>query len=307
MIPNERMQTSEHVSDELVVKALEDNLAIIRFDLNKRVAYVNDLFAATMGYRKEDLYNMHHKQFCFPEFANSPDYDKFWRNLLSGNSFQDKIERMDAKGNPVWLEATYMPVFDSQQKRIIGVTKVATNITERHNTISELATAFKHMATDLNTKASTGIDRSQELLVDINKIAEISAENTSTLIGLQKQADAIHGIVQTIRNIAAQTNLLALNAAIEAARAGEHGRGFDVVAKEVRKLSTNVEQSIIEVRNNIEAITKEIEKIGAGTTRVQNNIEQSQQKIETAMDDFTNISSSARELDTKAQEFTKVL
>lgn len=307
MIPNERMQTSEHVSDELVVKALEDNLAIIRFDLNKRVAYVNDLFAATMGYRKEDLINMDHKQFCFPKFANSPDYDKFWRNLLSGNSFQDKIERMDAKGNPVWLEATYMPIFDAHNKKIISVTKVATNITTRHLTTSRLATNLQQMAEGLNHKAATGITRSEELLVDINKIAEISSENIGTLSTLQKQAEEIHGIVQTIRNIAAQTNLLALNAAIEAARAGEHGKGFDVVAKEVRKLSNNVEHSIIEVRNNIEAITKEIEKISVGTTRVQKNIEQSQQKIETAMDDFTNISSSARELDTQAKEFTKIL
>lgn len=31
------------VTDELVVKALEKNLAMIRFDLNRRVAYVNEI------------------------------------------------------------------------------------------------------------------------------------------------------------------------------------------------------------------------------------------------------------------------
>lgn len=31
------------VTDELVVKAIEKNLAIIRFDLNRKVAYVNNL------------------------------------------------------------------------------------------------------------------------------------------------------------------------------------------------------------------------------------------------------------------------
>lgn len=301
------MVHSQGVTDELVVRSLEKNLAIIRFDLDRRVAYVNDVFASSMGYNKEEMYGMHHKEFCFPHFVNSPGYELFWQDLFSGKSVQDKIERMDAKGNAVWLEATYMPVFDENHEQVIGVSKIATNITDRQNNMSVVVQRMKEMSDSLNHRAEKGIERSQELLLSIDKIAEVSIENTQTLANLETQAVSIQGIVQTIRNIASQTQLLALNAAIEAAHAGEFGRGFDVVAKEVRKLSSMVQDSIIQVKDSVDAITLEINKISKGTNQVQENIEASQQQIQIALDDFNNISSSAQDLDTQAREVMNII
>ncbi|AIQ25578.1 methyl-accepting chemotaxis protein [Paenibacillus sp. NPDC058367] len=301
------MVHSQGVTDELVVRSLEKNLAIIRFDLERRVAYVNDVFASSMGYNKEEMYGMHHKEFCFPHFVNSPGYELFWQDLFSGKSVQDKIERMDAKGNAVWLEATYMPVFDENNEQVIGVSKIATNITDRQNNMSVVVQRMKEMSDSLNHRAEKGIERSQELLLSIDKIAEVSIENTQTLANLETQAVSIQGIVQTIRNIASQTQLLALNAAIEAAHAGEFGRGFDVVAKEVRKLSSMVQDSIIQVKDSVDAITLEINKISKGTNQVQENIEASQQQIQIAVDDFNNISSSAQDLDTQAREVMNII
>lgn len=301
------MVHSQGVTDELVVRSLEKNLAIIRFDLDRRVAYVNDVFASSMGYNKEEMYGMYHKEFCFPHFVNSPGYELFWQDLFSGKSVQDKIERMDAKGNAVWLEATYMPVFDENHEQVIGVSKIATNITDRQNNMSVVVQRMQEMSDSLNHRAEKGIERSQELLLSIDKIAEVSIENTQTLANLETQAVSIQGIVQTIRNIASQTQLLALNAAIEAAHAGEFGRGFDVVAKEVRKLSSMVQDSIIQVKDSVDAITLEINKISKGTNQVQENIEASQQQIQIALDDFNNISSSAQDLDTQAREVMNII
>jgi len=137
------------VTDDLVVQAIERNIAIIRFDMNRKVAYVNELFAKTMGYTVETMMGKDHREFCFPHFAKSLDYERFWRNLAAGKSYQDKIERMDAQGNSIWLEATYMPVFDNNSRRVIGVSKIATNITERQNTIVNVADQLKQMSTEL--------------------------------------------------------------------------------------------------------------------------------------------------------------
>lgn len=301
------MTHSDEVTDVLVVKSLERNLAIIRFDLDRRVAYANEVFASSMGYHKEEMYGMPHQAFCFPHFVNSPDYERFWQDLFRGKSFQDKIERMDKQGNVVWLEATYMPVFDEKNEQVIGVSKIATNITLRQNNMSNVVQRMQEMSDSLNQRADLGITRSQELLRSIEKIAGVSTENTQTLANLEKQAVAIQGIVQTIRDIASQTQLLALNAAIEAAHAGEYGRGFDVVAKEVRKLSSMVQDSIIQVRDSVNAMTLEVDKISQGTNQVQENIEDSQQQVLVALEDFKNISSSAQDLEIQAREVMNMI
>ncbi|MEK3952195.1 methyl-accepting chemotaxis sensory transducer with Pas/Pac sensor [Psychrobacillus psychrotolerans] len=299
---------NNNVTDELVMNAIKNNLAIIRFDMNRKVAYVNDLFAQTLDYTIEELYEKSHEEFCFPAFAKSTDYEKFWRNLLSGKSFQDKVERMDASGNRVWLEATYMPVFaEGTRRKVIGVLKIATDITNRQNSIVQVADDLKQMSAELFNRSEVGITRSEELGDTIKRIAADSQGNLDNLVGLHNQTDSIKGIVKTIRQIASQTNLLALNAAIEAARAGEFGRGFEVVAKEVRKLSVQVEQSISEVKENIEGIVREIEQVTENITRVSDNVEKTHQQIHLAIQDFAEISSSAEALDDRAHKFQELI
>jgi len=295
------------VTDGLVVQAIERNIAIIRFDMNRKVAYVNELFAKTMGYTVETMMGKDHREFCFPHFAKSLDYERFWRNLAAGKSYQDKIERMDAQGNSIWLEATYMPVFDNNSRRVIGVSKIATNITERQNTIVHVADQLKQMSTELYSRSEAGIKNSENLLETIQQVSKESSENVKNLAQLHNQAESIKGIVKTIQGIASQTNLLALNAAIEAARAGEYGRGFDVVAKEVRKLSVRVEQSIAEVKDNVEGIVREIEQVTDSMTRISEEVEKTNGQINVTTSDFAEIASAAEALDARSKQFIEII
>ncbi|WP_091019129.1 methyl-accepting chemotaxis protein [Paenibacillus amylolyticus] len=301
------MEKKDVVTDAMVIKAMEKNLAIIRFNLDRRVTYVNEVFAQTMGYTVDEMDGMKHQQLCFGQFANTPDYDAFWNSIFNGVSFQDKVERKDAKGNSVWLEATYMPVYDETNQKILGVSKIATNITNRQNNISVVVNELKTMSHELNGQADVGIERSQELMSSISYISEVSTSNRATLTHLQEQAGSIQGVVRTIREISSQTQLLALNAAIEAAHAGEFGRGFDIVAKEVKKLSAMVESSINEIRDSVTGITKEIGNITGGTKKVEEYVEQSQKQIEIALNDFTAIAASAHLLDAKAEHVTRIV
>lgn len=289
------------ITNELIVRAMERNLAVIRFDIDRKVTYVNEVFANVVGYSIEDILKMQHRDFCFDSFANSSAYEQFWNDLLSGQSFQDKIERKNARGEIVWLEATYMPVYDEQESEIIGILKIATDISERQFSLTTVVKELESTSQVLNQRAEVGINRSRELLLGVDRIAEISEDNILTLKDLQEQAKLIQGIVETIRNIASQTNLLSLNAAIEAAHAGPYGRGFDVVAKEVRKLSGEVSESIIKVQGTIGGITKEISEISEGINRAESSIVESQKQIRVTMEDFNSIVAFAQKLDEQAQ------
>ncbi|AXH98314.1 PAS domain S-box protein [Sporosarcina sp. PTS2304] len=297
----------EQVTDELVVKALEANLAIIRFTMDRKIAYVNENFARTLGYHANEMIGMKHEELCYPDFFSSPAYEKLWSDLQRGVGFQGKIKRKAKDHSAIWLEATYMPVYDQQHKKIISISKIATDITDRHNAVADVVKEMHQMAEILAERATLGMNRSNELLKMIEEIAEVSEQNSKSLHNLEIHSADIQSIVKTIRAIASQTNLLALNAAIEAARAGEYGRGFDVVAKEVRKLSGNVDKSIVDVRNGIETITADIVTMSSGTELALKSIVHCQQEIQQSMSGFQSIAISANELENQAQEVSHII
>lgn len=299
-------ESTQVLEGKAVLAALEQSLAMIEFNSNGDVLWANEHFARAMGYQVSELSGMHHRQFCTADFAKSPGYAKLWDNLRDGLKFQEKIVRVAKDGRILCFEATYMPV-SNDDGQIVAVLKVATDITTRETAAIKLTSELQQMAEHLHQRTEDGISRTQQVAIAIENVLSGNDSNLSLLHDLEQQTTAIHEVVQTIRGFASQTKLLALNAAIEAAHAGEHGRGFNIVATEVRKLANQVEEATNEIRATVEGISKQVDKVSAGTKSSQKTIDNSQHLIQLAVDEFVGIGDSAGKLDMQVKILSQLI
>ncbi len=130
--------------------------------------------------------------------------------------------------------------------------------------LNSVAAAMEESSTNANMVASAA----EEMNATINEIAK-NAEKARAISGnaaaktsevetsmsvLNKAAQSIGKVTDTIAEISDQTNLLALNATIEAARAGEAGKGFAVVANEIKELANQTVAATNDIRGQIDNV-----------------------------------------------------
>jgi methyl-accepting chemotaxis protein len=111
-----------------VLDAINRIQALIEFDLNGHITHANQNFLDAMGYTLDEIIGKHHRMFCTAEFAASDEYRTLWTQLAAGQPASGEYMRLHKDGKPVWLQASYNPVFDDNGKPF-KVIKFATDIT----------------------------------------------------------------------------------------------------------------------------------------------------------------------------------
>jgi methyl-accepting chemotaxis protein len=151
------------------MEAINRSNAIIYFDLNGFILGVNVIFLKAMGLAEDEhnkLIGKHHSIFVSYEYSKSEEYTKFWETLREGKFFEGEFERRKIDGSPIYLQATYNPIFN-EVGEITKIMKIATDISqtiESKNKIEELSQSIKAELENSNKlKAAIEIEKDAAL------------------------------------------------------------------------------------------------------------------------------------------------
>jgi len=202
-----KLQTAEF---EGKVRAIERAQAVIEFGLDGKVITANENFLRIFGYSLDEVVGKHHRIFCDPGYAESPEYAQFWQKLARGEYDADEFKRISKDGAEIWLQASYNPIFDLEG-RPLKVVKFASDITlevqKRSLALLEMSTPVTKIwdgvlfapivgivdskrAVDIMNKALSSIadTRASTLLLDIGGVAVVDTAVANHLIKIAKAA-----------------------------------------------------------------------------------------------------------------------
>jgi PAS domain S-box-containing protein len=133
------------------MEAINRSNAIIYFDLNGFILGVNTIFLKAMGLAEDEhnkLIGKHHSIFVSYEYSKSEDYTKFWETLKAGKFYEGEFERRKIDGSPIYLQATYNPIFD-ESGTITKIMKIATDISETIKSKNQIGELSKSLQSEL--------------------------------------------------------------------------------------------------------------------------------------------------------------
>ena len=211
----------------------------------------------------------------------------------SFNEFADKIHETVSRVSDAirqlslssdQMDAMTNANLDRSSRQQAETAQIATATQEMSHTVSNVADSAQgalESATRAHSEANSGQSIIEGTLRAIQTLGQQVESASTTIQSLERESDAIGGVIDVIEGIAEQTNLLALNAAIEAARAGDQGRGFSVVADEVRTLANRTQQSTAEILGMVERLqtqAREAARVMSESSRMaQSTVEKGEQ------------------------------
>ncbi len=133
-ITDEKLRSAEQDGKMAAINRAQ---AVIEFNLDGTILTANENFLATVGYSMDEIQGQHHRMFCDPQYASSPEYKKFWADLAAGEFSAGEYKRFGKSGEEIWINASYNPILNADGKAV-KVIKFATNITDEKLRAAEL-------------------------------------------------------------------------------------------------------------------------------------------------------------------------
>jgi methyl-accepting chemotaxis protein len=194
-ITEQKLQAAEERGK---LEAISRAQAVIEFTPTGEILTANENFLKTLGYHLSEVQGKHHSMFCDSAYVSSDEYRRFWKKLADGEFQADEFKRIGKGGKPVYIQASYNPIFDMNGK-VFKVVKFATDVSERVRNVEQLAEALQAMsAGDLTQEIhSPFLPALEKLRLDFN---ETSSKLRTTLQTISQNAGAIAAASQEIQS-----------------------------------------------------------------------------------------------------------
>jgi len=206
----------------------------------------------------------------------------------------------------------------------VSTSEIASSLDDITDVTGELVETMQRVAlmsrqaSEVANACRTDLAHMKEVM---NHMGTASKSISGRLEAINEKAENITHVVTTIAKVADQTNLLSLNAAIEAEKAGEYGRGFNVVAREIRRLAdqtaiatVDIEQMVHEMHTAVSAGVMEMDKFmmavrqsTADVDQVGNQITRIVEHVQALSPSFTNVSESMETQSRNAHEISAAM
>lgn len=242
------------------VAAIHKSQAVIEFALDGTILDANENFLTATGYRLDEIRGRHHGIFVDRESAESVEYQRFWAALNRGE-FQTAEYRRRAKGGrPIWLQASYNPIYDDAG-RLLKIIKFATDVTREKEQEAERRASARSAADELAAKV-------EEVLRVVDAAVEGDLTRTVTLSGDDAIGRVGAGLVKLIGTMRTSMKEIAANAIALGAASEE----LSVVSHQMASAADETSSQASAVSLSTEQVDKNIQTVAAGTDQMSTSI-----------------------------------
>ena len=197
------------------IEAISKSSIVLLFDPHGKIKSVNENFVKALGFSERNVVGKSHDTFfsCRSEKEND-----VWDRVLQGIRVKRNLEKINSKGNVVWMKCSYSPVI--LDENIIEVIMIAHDITNEYEKELDIINKNKyleHSAKILRHDMNSGINiymprglRSLERRLTPEQIKELKIEMPIKLI-----REGLKHTIRVYEGVKAFTNLVKEDSELE--------------------------------------------------------------------------------------------